>query len=242
MPYFTDESKIIEDYSIEEMKEMFDEINSSKNKVTYTHPLKQTFGPSKCDIAETHTHYFISPTKFIVRNFVENFGFTFWDCFNPMYTHIIEQKYDKKKNKFSVSIKYYFRVNFVKSVMFFQSKIKTEAQKETKSTINEILCPMIREYLSEFSERFIRPIPKSKKKMTKVAKLQLEIEDLQTENEENMNKLKKDYESQISSLNQELTESKEENEALEFKFKIVSGVLAALIFLIVIRFLYSLFF
>ena len=86
----------------------------------YTHPLKQVMGPSKCEVSETQTHHFISPTKVIVSTKVSNSGFTFSDCFFPLYIFNIEQVYDKKKNKLSIEVKKYLRVNFVKSVMFFQ--------------------------------------------------------------------------------------------------------------------------
>jgi hypothetical protein len=38
---------------------------------------------------------------------------------------------------------------------------------------------MITKYLTPMQEKFVRPIPKIKKKMSKAAKLQLQIEDME---------------------------------------------------------------
>jgi hypothetical protein len=131
MQYFADESKTVEDYTPEELKEAFGKVNSYKREIKFTHPLSQPIGPKECSVVEKQTAYFISPKKFIIRGLTCNSGFTFSDAFNPMTITIVEQNYDKKKNKLSLSLQTFFRVNFVKSVMFFEKKIRTEANKET---------------------------------------------------------------------------------------------------------------
>lgn len=154
----------MENYTIEELEQAFSEIKSVKFRVRYTHKLTQTFGPPQCDVAETHTAYFISPTKIIIRMIVENFGFMYCDYFNPMSITIIDQGYDKKKNKFSVNFKHFFRINFVKSVMFFQSKIKSEAISATHKAYNTYVMPLIKEYMQKYQDKFVRPVPKTEKK------------------------------------------------------------------------------
>lgn len=240
--YFTDEAKIVEDYSIEELKGIFSDQKSSKFVVSYTKPLKQTLGPKQWGIKESLTHYFISPTKFIIRGFVENFGFTFWDCFNPMNIQIVEQLYDKKKNSFKIEVKMYARVNFVKSVMFFQNKIKTEAKKEVTSVYPDIYTPLVKEYLKEFQPKFVRAVPKSKKKLTKVAKLKLELEDLQTEHEEVLAKLSKDHEKEMGDVKDQLEEVKQDFSALETKAKIMAAALAIIGVVFILRIFYWLLF
>lgn len=212
--YFKDENKTIEDFSEEQLKESFNEIKSAKVTFKYVHPLNNTIGPSKCDVIEKVTTYFVSPMKFICRVFVVNMGFTYWDYFNPMGISIVEQKYDKRKNKFSVHLRYFFRVNFVKSVMFFQNKIKTEAVNETTKWYKDFIGPMISKYLERQKPKFKRPLPKIKKKMTKADKLRMQMEDMETTHEEELQILRKDYETKISDLNQEIEQMKDQNAQL----------------------------
>jgi len=229
--FYRDDSKIIEDYSIEELKEDFSDMKNVKMECTYVHPLNHSIGPSKCDIVETHNTYFVSPMKFIVRGFVDNKGFMYCDCFNPMSICIVEQKYDKKKNKFSVHMKYYFRVNFVKSVRFFQNKIRTEAINETTKTYKESFDPVTEKYLEKFQPQFKRPIPVLKKKLTKSAKLMMKMEDMETEHEEQVATLKKSYEQQISKLSQELESVKEVNSQLSTRLYMAIGLFLLLLFI-----------
>ena len=126
--------------------------------------------------------------------------------------------------------------------MFFQSKIRNEAKKATESTYQQIFSPLISKYLDPFKEKFIRPIVKPKKKLSKVAKLKLEIEDQQIEHDENMFKMKKDHAKVVSNLNEEVKKSKEEYSTLEFRAKIITGVLVSLLLIQILRFFYSLFF
>jgi hypothetical protein len=212
--YYKDMNKTVEDFSPEELKESFSQIKSAKVTFKYVHPLNNAIGPSKCDVIETVTTYFISPMKFIWRAFVVNMGFTYWDYFNPMGISIVEQKYDKKKNRFSVNLRYFFRVNFVKSVMFFQNKIKTEAINETTKWFKDFIGPMITQYLERHQSKFKRPLPKLKKKMTKADRLRMQIEDMEIAHEEELQVLRKDYESQISVLNQEIQQVREQNDQL----------------------------
>lgn len=222
--FFKDENKTIEDFDIEEIKEQFKEIKHTKLQMKYTHPLTQAFGPSKCDIQETQTAYFVSPTKIVIRYFIEQFGFTFCDWFNPMGIVVLEQDYDKKKNKFSVNLQFFFRVDFVKSVSFFKSKIKNEALAATQKVYSEYFDPMVTEYMAKYQPKFVRPVPKLKKKMTKAAKLQLQIEDMEADHQEEIAKLRKDYESQVSALKNQLEQASVDHNTVLLRVKIAAVV------------------
>lgn len=142
---------------------------------------------------------------------------------------IVTQHYDKKKNKLSVTFKHYFRVNFVKSVMFFQGKIKSEAINETSGIYKNSLEPMIIKHLSKFQENFKRPIPKIKKKLSKAAKLQMQIEDMEAEHEDQLKSIQKNYETQISQLKEEMSSLESKNNSLNQRFKIMLAVMILLI-------------
>lgn len=144
---------------------------------------------------------------------------------------IVEQLYDKKKNKFSVNFKYNFRVNFVKSVMFFQNKIKSEALNETTKVYKSIVEPMITEYLANYQDQFKRPAPKIKKKMSKAARLQMQLEDLQADHEEQIKVLKKEHDTKINELQEKLNILHSEHTNLNLKLK---GGIAGLILLIIL--------
>lgn len=151
-----------------------------------------------------------------------------------MGIHIAEQIYDKKKNKLSVTFRLYFRVNFLKSVMFFENKIRNGASEETKKVYQDFFVPMIIKYLAKYEPRFVRPIPKIKKKLTKADKLQLQIEDMQTEHEDEILALKKDYEKQIVTLKQLLENSNEERAVLAQRIQIIAGALLVLVLLLIL--------
>lgn len=144
---------------------------------------------------------------------------------------VVEQNYDKKKNKMSVNLRFFFRVNFVKSVMFFQGKIKNEGISESKKVSKNIFEPLVTKYLSKYQENFVRPIPKTKKKLTKAAKLQMQIEDMEAEHEEQTKALRKDYESQIAKLKEDLAAAQTESSNLNQRFKIT---IVAFVILVII--------
>jgi methyl-accepting chemotaxis protein len=155
-----------------------------------------------------------------------------------MGIHIAEQMYDKKKNKLSVSVQIYFRVNFVKSVMFFEKKIKTEAIEQTKKMYDYNFIPVIIQYLAKLMPRFVRPIPKIKKKLTKADKLLVQIDDMQTEQEEEILALKKDFDKQLSTLKQTLEDLNEQHDTLTRNVKMIAGVvLVAMLFYMLYAFI-----
>lgn len=151
------------------------------------------------------------------------------DCFNPMGIAILQQNYDKKKNKFSVNFRYFFRINFVKKVRFFQGKIKTEGTNETEKVYNEVFEPMVKDYLSENQKRLTRPVPKTKKKLTKSAKLKAKMEDMEESHKEEIDALKKDYDKQISTMKSEITTLKAENDTLKQRTYIIIAVVVSLV-------------
>lgn len=120
--------------------------------------------------------------------------------------------------------------------MFFQGKIKTEAVNETKKVSKSVFEPMVTNYLSKYQEKFVRPLPKTKKKLTKAAKLQLQIEDMQGEHEDQIKTLRKDYEFQITKLKEELTATQAESNSLNQKFKIT---IVAFVILVIIYKLFA---
>ena len=125
----------MENYTIEELESIFNEIKSVRFKIKYTHKLHQTFGPSQCDIQEAITAYFISPTKVIIRSVIDQYGFTYCDYFNPMLISIIQQEYNKKKNQFSISFRVFFRMNFVKKSCLSKGWLKTKQSTQQKRTM-----------------------------------------------------------------------------------------------------------
>ena len=72
--------------------------------------------------------------------------------------------------------------------------------------------------------------------MTKFGKLKLKIEDLETEHEEILTKLKKDYEKKELLAAEELNQVKEEYTNFKLKAKITGGMLMLIIISLIIFF------
>ena len=84
--------------------------------------------------------------------------------------------------------------------------VKNEAVNSTKENYVNTIGPLIIEYLQNFQNKFVRPIPQQKKKLSKAAKLLNEIEDLKAEHEEKHNSTIKNHEQVVSSLKDEISE------------------------------------
>lgn len=148
---------------------------------------------------------------------------------------MIEQFYDKKKNKFSVTMSLNFRVNFVKSVMFFQSKITKEAYKETTMVFNDKFHPLVLEYFGNFKGKFARPIPKTKKKLTKFDKLAIEFDEYRTQQEETTQQLNSEHQKELQILRDQIEELSSQN--LAVKNRLIMAM-AAFVIIILITCLY----
>lgn len=152
-----------------------------------------------------------------------------------MLISIIEQDYNKKSNQFNVNFRIFFRVNFMKKVMFIQGMIKNEAIRSTELSYSSVIGPLIAEYLQKFQCKFIRPLPVVKKKITKAARLMMEIEELKATHEENLKEVNKQADQNIAKLNAEIEALNRANN--EYKKK-CAGLVVVLVMII----LYKLFF
>lgn len=114
--------------------------------------------------------------------------------------------------------------------MFFKKKIWNETKKETTTTFTDILVPKIEKYLSPSFSKFVRPIPKTKKKLTKSDKLKMQLEDMEVEHEEQITELKKDFDHKVKAKEEELEQTKEQLEQFIMNAKIGAGAFVALLF------------
>ena len=75
---------------------------------------------------------------------------------------------------------------------------------ETKMCYNQHFGPMSEEYLANFTNKFVRPVPKGAKRLTKYDRLLAEFEEFKAQKEDEDKAIQEEHEKQISSLQQQI--------------------------------------
>ena len=95
--------------------------------------------------------------------------------------------------------------------------IKNEAIKSTELSYLNVIGPLMVEYLQKFQHKFVRPLPVQKKKLTKAAKLAIELEELKTEHEGKIIEINKEHEQSIAKLKSEIDDLNSKNYEMKKK-------------------------
>lgn len=123
----------------------YSKLKSSTYAIEYSHVLHEFMAPPSWNVREEFTSYFVSPVKVHILKRVYNSGFPYSKNFIPMSLITLEQIVDSDGISVKQTISNW--VKFIKSVMFFESKIKKNALSEMESNICDVMIPLIRTVL-----------------------------------------------------------------------------------------------
>jgi hypothetical protein len=115
-------------------------------EISYTHPVKQTFGPKQSYTTERQAHYFLSPTKIVIRTECPSTGFMYANSFYPVMISQLEEVEDAN-GRTAVQFNQYFKIHFVKKIPFIGGSIAKEALKESRSNFQDVFTDLIRKEL-----------------------------------------------------------------------------------------------
>ena len=118
-----------QNHSSDEIESQYEDLRSSTYSIEYTHTLNEFMAPPSCEVREDFTSYFVSPVKVHILKRCYNSGFAYSDSFIPMSLITLEQIPSEGSKGVAVKQIIKNQVKFVKSVMFFEGKIRKKSFK-----------------------------------------------------------------------------------------------------------------
>ena len=143
-------------FMITEDNKQYENIKTLKYMIKCTHPiLKKRFGgPSKLDITDKTTVYFISPLCMVVEVISNMTGFMLMDTFISILRYTYETKINidqENKITYDTKVSVSLAVEFVKDT-WWKNRITSEAMGDNSELIKEIIIPLIQTVLNEIKD------------------------------------------------------------------------------------------